>query len=341
MTTRAPFPRERKRYSAPLTNLAAGVGGEIACLDTATGKLNVVGTSTTLIPMGYFESDVTGDGTTPVEIVLFSKLDVHMFNNDSAPNALTVADRGSECYLKDGRTVSALSTGRSVAGIVLNIDSVLGVEVLFGLPVKGATGDSVGAAQSVADRTALAAIAAADRFDGMVVFLQDDGASYQFDSTATGTADENGMLMVTPGAGSGRWLRNDSAFVAHLAVDHSTADAAHLLTVPTGFRVKIADDPHYFNSVAFSGGTASAIGASLSIAAASTKGDLIGGAGGDVAAGLGTGLKLGTGGAKMDTIAHRRALVLVAADYIRFDRIVDNFTAGAGVLEVPLLVERV
>lgn len=341
MTTRAPFPRERKRYSAPLTTSAAGVGGEIACLDTSTGKLNDVGTSTTLVPIGYFQSDVTGDGTTPVEIVLFDKLSTHMFDNDSAPNALTAADRGAECYLKDGRTVSSLSTGRSVAGLVLNIDPVLGVEVLFGLPLKGATGDSVGAAQSVADRTAVAAIAAADRFDGMVVYLQDDGASFQFDSGASGTADENGVLMVTPGAGSGRWLRNDSSFVAHLAVSHSTADAAPILTVPTGFRVKVADDPHYFNSVAWSGGTASAIGISASISAASTKGDLLGGAAGDVAAALGTGLKLGTVGAKMDTLAERRALVLVAADFIRFDRITDNFTAGAGVVELPLFVERV
>ena len=156
MTDFARHPRERKTYSAPLTNAASAVKGEIACLDTSSGLLNVVGTSTTLIPIGNFHDNYTGDGSTPVLVELFEKLNTQLFLNDSAPNALTTADRGAECYLKDGRTVSALSTGRSVAGIVLNIDPILGVEVLFGLPVKGATGDSIGAAQSVADRTALA-----------------------------------------------------------------------------------------------------------------------------------------------------------------------------------------
>lgn len=341
MTERAIFPKERKRYSAPLTNAAVGVQGEIACLDTSTGLLNVSGTSTTLLPLGYFLSDVTGDGSTPVEIQLFDKLSTHMFDNDSAPNAVVAADRGAECYLKDGRTVSALSTGRSVAGIVLNVDSVLGVEVLFGLPVKGATGSSQGAAQSVADRTALAAIVAGSRYDGMVVFLQVDGSSYIFDSDSAITADENGVLAVAPAAGSGMWLRNDQHVQASLAIDHTTADAAHLLTVPTGFVIKVADDPHYDNTVAFSGGTNAAIGVSESIAAGSTKGDLLGGATGDLAAALGTGIKLGTAGTKMDTIANRRAHVLVAGDYLRFDRIADNFTAGAGFVRVPLFVERV
>jgi hypothetical protein len=197
-------PRQRirqpkKTLSAPLTAAAVAVQGEIACLDTSTGKLNVVGTSTTLVPIGYFESGATGDGTTEVNVDLFDGIMLHYFENDSAPNAVALTDRGNVCYLKDGRTVSALSTGRSVAGMVFTVDATRGgVGVLFGLPLKGATGDSFGVAQSVADRAALKAVAAGDRAAGMVVLVRSDGSLWRFVPTRSSSS----CPMPAPVAGS-------------------------------------------------------------------------------------------------------------------------------------------
>ena len=67
-------------------------------------------------------------------------------------------------------------------------------------------------------------------------------------------------------------------------------------------------------------------------AAFNTQGDLLGGAAGDLAAGMGTGFK-GAVGAKVATDG---LVVLEAGDTIIFDRIVDAYTAGAGFAHIPV-----
>jgi hypothetical protein len=69
----------------------------------------------------------------------------------------------------------------------------------------------------------------------------------------------------------------------------------------------------------------------------STKGDLLGGATGDVLAGLTTALSptMGTVGAGFDTLAKRRAL-WVATNTFRFDRITSVFTAGVGAVNAKV-----
>lgn len=87
-------------------------------------------------------------------------------------------------------------------------------------------------------------------------------------------------------------------------------------------------------TAAFTGGASSAIGLSSSNSAYSTAGDLLGGASGDVLAGLTVGFR-GTVGAKL---ASEGVVVLAAGDTVKFNRITSAFTAGAGY--VHLLVVR-
>lgn len=107
----------------------------------------------------------------------------------------------------------------------------------------------------------------------------------------------------------------------------ATADAAVLYTVPSGYRMQIVDAT-WEPTVSFTGGAASAIGLKSSNAGYATAGDLLGGAAGDVAAGLtavpATPFKR-TVGAKIAA-----GVWLIAADTIIFNRITSAFAAGAG-----------
>jgi hypothetical protein len=118
-----------------------------------------------------------------------------------------------------------------------------------------------------------------------------------------------------------------------LPISFSSADAAVLFTVPAGHFLRI--NRVYWNvQAAFTGGSSSAIGLSSSNAGFSTKGDLIGGASGDVAATLTAGVKGGTLGAKF---ASNGVIVLAPGDTIRFDRIASAFTAGSGYAMVEVV----
>src|SRR5690348_7212071 len=86
-----------------------------------------------------------------------------------------------------------------------------------------------------------------------------------------------------------------------LAIAFGTADAAVLFTVPTNIARIELGSLWWEVTTSFSGGASSAIGCSSSNASYNTKGDLLGGASGDVAATLvSTGVlhKGGTIGAK-------------------------------------------
>lgn len=188
---------------------------------------------------------------------------------------------------------------------------------------------------TAADLTALKAIAAASRTNGMLVMLRSDGSTWRFHSTST-AADTSENLVAVPGAGSGRWLRNDKVVSLALACVFGTADNATLFTVPVGARLRpIA--AWWEVSVSWTGGTNSAIGVHASPTGWATKGDILGGAGGDVLATLvstdshmtgtvGTTLNGGSSGTSR--------LILIAADTLKFDRVTSAFTAGAADVRV-------
>lgn len=126
------------------------------------------------------------------------------------------------------------------------------------------------------------------------------------------------------------------SFHLKLPIAFGTADAATLFTVPTGYKISIVRC-YWEVTTSFTGGASSAIGVSSANATYNTKGDILGGSAGDVAAMLvstGSPYK-GTLGPKMLMSAGTTScVVLVAADILRFDRVTSIFTAGAGFVHV-------
>lgn len=121
-----------------------------------------------------------------------------------------------------------------------------------------------------------------------------------------------------------------------VAISKDTTDAAVLYTVPAGHRLRLSRS-YWHVTTPWTGGSSSAIGLSSSNAAYNTKGDLLGGASGDVLAGLTAGFK-GTAGAEVGANA---PVILEPGDTVLFDRITSAFTAGAGfaVLEFTAVEE--
>ena len=128
----------------------------------------------------------------------------------------------------------------------------------------------------------------------------------------------------------GRWLAVPGQTVdLALAFDKDTADAATLYTMPTGANLRLL--PGYWEiTTGFTGGSSSAIGLSSDQTGHTTKGDLLGGGSGDVAATLVSGDYIeGTIGADIAA-----GVILKAGKVVRFDRVTSAFTVGAGYAHV-------
>lgn len=186
----------------------------------------------------------------------------------------------------------------------------------------------------LATLAALKAYPANDRVDGMVATVASDNSRWKYAIGSSTTGDD--QLVVSPTDTVGRWIRADKFVDITAAAGFALADAAVLYTVPAGFRL-ILGVPFHNVTTSWTGGTSSAIGCSSSNAGLSTAGDLLGGASGDVAAGLlSTGAYAkGTVGAKIG----KPGAVLVAADTILFNRITSVFTAGASTIRFPVQVD--
>src|SRR6266571_283178 len=298
--------------------------GNLACGDTATGNVKAGQDGvTTLVPLGWFTDNLTGDGAKLVNVRLFNETKAGWWDNDTV-SPLDAGDVFSECYIAGPTTVSADGTGRSKAGRVLAVDALKGVLVQAGLAVTGPSGAAAPSSAHVADRTALAAIAASNRFNGKEVLVDSDGSTWRFAATSTAT-DATQNLVVTPSAGSGRWIRADRSFALSIPITFATADATDVFTVPAGFTLKPQLAPYWDVTTAWTGGSSSSIGLSSSRSGYDTKGDLISAT---VAAALTVGVRKGTIGDKVDTVLEFQALFLEAADTIRHDRTVSAFTAG-------------
>lgn len=179
---------------------------------------------------------------------------------------------------------------------------------------------------SVATAAALTAIPAALRGTGDTHMLESDGTLWRFDASSS-ASDSTGLLVKTPDAGTGRWLRLDTRVHVYAAVSFNNANNDVLFTVPTGFVLSLTRT-WWEVTADFTGGTSSTIGLSSSNSSYSTAGDLQGGASGDAAAALTTGkAKPGTVGAKFGS---NGMIVLVAGDTVKFNRITSAFTAGTG-----------
>jgi hypothetical protein len=109
--------------------------GKMACLDTTeSGKVVAGKPSTTLIPIGWFQETMTGDGVKTISVMLFDEVRLGWWDNDTgAP--LAAADILHPCFILDDHTMTATATGHSQGGIVMAIDASKGVLVYSGLPM--------------------------------------------------------------------------------------------------------------------------------------------------------------------------------------------------------------
>lgn len=108
--------------------------GHMACIDTTqSGKVVPGATSATLIGIGIFQESFTGDGVKKISVKLFDELKLHWWDNDGT-SPVAADDIGSFAYIKDSHTVSMDDTGRSLAGLVLGVDSSKGALIHHTLP---------------------------------------------------------------------------------------------------------------------------------------------------------------------------------------------------------------
>lgn len=332
-----------KTYStikAILANAEVAVKGNLAAVDTSDGLVyDCSSASTTLMPIGRFAEAMTGDGSAEVLIDLFEETVAHAWNNDSAPNNVTIANLWGSVYIKDQNTVSTSDGGsaRSVAGRVIAVESGF-VWVQAGLAVTGPSGLGASFSSGVADKAALAAIVAASRFDGMQVMVQADGSMWRFDASSSLSEDEGTELVIAPDAGTGRWIANDKCKTLKMPIAYTSTDGEAILTVPSGMILRFAGLPYYDITTSFTGGSSSAIGLSTSVSGYETGGDVLGGASGDVTADLTAGVRAGTLGGEFDDNVGLQALALVGSDEVQFDRITSAFTAGAGFACLPVAI---
>lgn len=175
----------------------------------------------------------------------------------------------------------------------------------------------------------LTALRPNQRFAGMPASIA-DGRRYVWDATSVLAASAPLILAADDAPSAGRWLLEPGQEVQlTLAVDESTADAAVLYTVPVGAAL-LPLHAWWAVTTSFTGGSSSTIGASSDATGLSTKGDLIGGAAGSLAAALTAGSYRGDKGV---AIGNPDA-VIAAGEVIRHDLITSDFTAGAGSLQV-------
>jgi hypothetical protein len=181
----------------------------------------------------------------------------------------------------------------------------------------------------LASETELGAIGVRDCRDRMVAVVKGLGR-YQYNTLSTLVACPGLIIVPADARTAGRWCRMPGQVIDQaLPFTFATADAAVLMTTPTG-AVLVPEDFYWEVTTPFTGGASSAIGVSSSKTGFTTKGDLLGGASGDVLATLVNGAIIpGTVGAKMGAIATRRGY-WVGGETLRNDRITSVFTAGVG-----------
>lgn len=91
--------------------------GNTACIDLTDGSLVASAVSTTLFPIGWFETSLVGDGSTLIGVKLFSEVPCAVLPN-AGSGAVDDGDVGALCYLTATSAVTITSTDASVAGRV-------------------------------------------------------------------------------------------------------------------------------------------------------------------------------------------------------------------------------
>lgn len=94
--------------------------GNVAAIDLADGALVAGKVAATLLPIGWFEESLTGDGTTKIGVKLFAPIECAILINSST-GPVDDGDVGALCFLHSAFEVSMTATGKSIAGRVWEI----------------------------------------------------------------------------------------------------------------------------------------------------------------------------------------------------------------------------
>jgi len=126
------------RIERALKNAASAEKGNVACIDTADGSLVPGAVSATLVPIGYFEDTLVGDGVTLIGVTLFAEIECAVMINSSV-GPVADSDMLKTTYLHSSFEVSMTATGKSALGRVWGvIGSGAGAKVLVQTTVAGA-----------------------------------------------------------------------------------------------------------------------------------------------------------------------------------------------------------
>ncbi len=231
--------------------------------------------------------------------------------------------------------VQALGTPQVVVGRAVTAAS--GADELIEVELKQ-LGRTYAAIMHVATIAAVKALAASSRYNGQLVHCRANQSNWHFNSTATMSEDTAQELCLEPDAGSGRWIRDDKAFVLKVPVAYTNTDGEALETIPESFALRLGGQPYWEVTAGFTGGSSSAIGISSNITGYEVAGDLLGGASGDVAATLVAGIDVGTIGDELGDQVGLHALLFEEGSEFQNDRITSVFTAGSGFACFPVFV---
>ncbi len=207
--------------------------------------------------------------------------------------------------------------------------------------IPGAPVTEVAVTPDAASKTELKGVLSTDLYEGDLLRLATNGNAWRWSALSVAAdATENLVLVPADLAASaayisnpllapGRWLLQPGVVDIALPFTYATANNAVLWTAPVG-SLLLLDHAYWEVTTGFTGGSSSSLGVNTSNASGSSAGDVLGGSGGDIAATLVTGAVIhGTIGGK--TAA---GIFVVAADTIKFNRIVDAYAAGVGIAHV-------
>jgi hypothetical protein len=114
--------RDGSQLSLPCAAAKKIYAGALVARD-ASGNATPGATATTLRGVGRAAEQV--DNSSGIAGALSVPIDVGVFRfaNSAGADELDTGDIGSTCYIVDDQTVAKVATGRSVAGVVFDVDS--------------------------------------------------------------------------------------------------------------------------------------------------------------------------------------------------------------------------
>ena len=122
------------KFRIPIAAATKLYQGGIVCVN-ASGLAVPGSTSTTLKAAGVAEKTYDNSAGAASAFNVEALAGVHWLNSGTAGDAITQANLGATVYIIDDNTVGLTNGGatRSVAGVVVDVDSVLGIAVRISL----------------------------------------------------------------------------------------------------------------------------------------------------------------------------------------------------------------